>query len=98
MGKYRLADDVGYLLYLPHCPRALYESLLAANFTPSFGRCPARILLGNDLAEYMPGLVRDEDKGVVPPEDAFEKPKKKRKGKGTGEREVKDGILQRLGE
>lgn len=87
-------DDSPYLLYLPHCARALYESLLASNFGPRFAGHPGRLLLGNDLAEYI-GLVRLEP--TEPQVDAFEKPKKKRKGKGQM-RPVKDGVLERLGE
>jgi DnaJ family protein A protein 5 len=98
MGRHILKDDRGYLLYFPHCPRALYESVLAANFSPSFGQQPARVLLGNDLIDYMPGFTREEEQPKPTDDDKFEKPKKKRKGKGPGEREVKDGVLYRLGE
>lgn len=87
MGQYALGDEP-YLLYLPHCARPLYEALLGTNFSPSLAR--GRVLLGNDLAEYI-GFVRD----VVVEED-FTKVKKKRKGKGE-DRRVKDGVLERLG-
>jgi hypothetical protein len=59
------------------------------------------VLLGNDLADYLPGLHRlqSEEEDVSNPADGFVKPKKKRKGKGQAEdRQPKDEILLRLGE
>ncbi|KAK8861287.1 hypothetical protein IAR55_002106 [Kwoniella newhampshirensis] len=102
LGKYPLQSDRAYLLYLPHAPRQLYESLLLANFSPTLGKKPGKVLLGNDLADYVPGFVRiDERKDGVDNDSAegdggFVKPKKKRKGKGEQGRQSKDGVLQRL--
>ncbi|WVQ94337.1 hypothetical protein IAU59_001416 [Kwoniella sp. CBS 9459] len=100
LGKHTLSPDKAYLLYMPHAPKQLYESLLHTNYSPLLAKSPGRILLGNDLGEYVPGFVReekgksgaDEENG----EEEFVKPKKKRRGKGEAEREVKDGVLQRL--
>lgn len=87
---------------MPHCSRFLYESILLANFSPALGRPPARVILGNDLAEYT-GFVRPDlidpslhDQSPQTAEPEFHAPKKKRKGK-TFQREVKDGVLERLG-
>ncbi|OCF78359.1 hypothetical protein I204_00297 [Kwoniella mangroviensis CBS 8886] len=100
MGKHVLSPTKAYLLYLPHAPKQLYESLLQINFSPSLGDKPGRVLLGNDLAEYIPGFVRangeqNKENGANE-EGEFVKAKKKRKGKGDGPREIKDGVLQRL--
>lgn len=92
-GRYVLNDDIAYLLFMPHCSRPLYESLLHTNFSPALGRSPARVILGNDLAEYTgyvrAGLVED-------PTVDFTKAKKKRKGKEQVPI-TKDGVLERLG-
>ncbi|WWC98864.1 hypothetical protein V866_005758 [Kwoniella sp. B9012] len=100
MGKHVLSPTKAYLLYLPHAPKQLYESLLQTNFGPSLGDKPGRVLLGNDLAEYIPGFVRANGEGNkengASEEGEFVKAKKKRKGKGDGHREIKDGVLQRL--
>ncbi|ORY27689.1 hypothetical protein BCR39DRAFT_537986 [Naematelia encephala] len=98
-GKYTLSPDRPYLLYLPHCGRSLYESILTANYTPALAGPPGRLLLGNDLAEYLPGFARptegvDAAGGTV--DDEFLKPKKKRKGKGQGDTPTKDTVLRRL--
>lgn len=96
--------DNAYLLYLPHAPRQLYESLLTTNYSPLLAQKPGRVLLGNDLAEYVPGFARigeskdEAETGNAEGEGEFVKPKKKRKGKGEQERQFKDGVLQRLGE
>nr|XP_019012381.1 uncharacterized protein I206_03228 [Kwoniella pini CBS 10737]OCF51162.1 hypothetical protein I206_03228 [Kwoniella pini CBS 10737] len=100
-GKHVLSPTKSYILYLPHAPKQLYESLLQTNFSPALGNKPGRILLGNDLAEYIPGFVRgtaDEKQtsGQGDGEGEFVKAKKKRKGKGDGPKEVPDGVLQRL--
>ncbi|EIW69175.1 hypothetical protein TREMEDRAFT_31392 [Tremella mesenterica DSM 1558] len=93
-GAYRLDPGSPYLLFLPHCPRPLYESLLSTNFDPSFSR--GRVLFGNDLADYVPGLMRLEEIGE-PVETEFVKPKKKRRPKDGGPAKPRDGVLQRLG-
>lgn len=98
-------------MFLPHCPKELYESLLTHNFTPSLGGTASRLLLGNGLAEYVPGVdplpayssepSSTPESGATPAaigEEEFVKPKKKRKGKGTSERPIPDGVLRRLGE
>jgi hypothetical protein len=90
MGAYHLSDEP-YLLYLPHCARPLYEALFTANFSPQLAGPSARVVLGNDLSEYI-GFVRDPTR-----KEEFSKPKKKRKGKEQ-EGKVKDGVLERLGE
>ncbi|WVQ83519.1 hypothetical protein IAT38_005660 [Cryptococcus sp. DSM 104549] len=105
LGKHTLDPERDYLLYLPHAPKQLYESILATNFSPALcGPTRGRVLLGNDLAEYVPGFVRvseDKDKEGAGAEGGdgegeFVKPKKKRKGKGEPVRQFKDGVLQRL--
>ncbi|WVF66725.1 hypothetical protein IAT40_001467 [Kwoniella sp. CBS 6097] len=100
LGKHTLSADRAYLLYMPHAPKQLYESLLTTNFSPSLATRPGRILLGNDLGEYVSGFVRENsDKAGVEEangEEEFAKPKKKRRGKGEPGRQVKDGVLQRL--
>lgn len=76
----------------------LYESILHTNFEPSLGRQPVRLILGNDLAEYI-GFVREEIVGQSSSQaldEEFTKPKKKRKGK-IGAPQPKDGVLERLG-
>ncbi|WWD16810.1 hypothetical protein CI109_101242 [Kwoniella shandongensis] len=102
LGKHTLHSDKAYLLYLPHAPRQLYESLLTVNYAPSLAQRPGRVLLGNDLAEYVPGFVRiketmeQAEDGPANGEGEFVKAKKKRRGKGEQERQFKDGVLQRL--
>ena len=98
MGKHKLDSTAPYLMFMPHCSRALYESILHTNFEPTLAKRPVRIVLGNDLAEYI-GFVRTEPEDQStqqPTEDEFSKPKKKRKGK-TGHSPPKDGVLERLG-
>lgn len=99
MGNYQLSPTHPYLLYLPHCSKALYESLLTNNFSPLLAGYYGRVLLGNDLADYLPNFSRKDGKmdGAYPTEE-FIKPKKKRKEKGHfDDRQPKDGVLQRLG-
>nr|XP_019049923.1 hypothetical protein I302_00343 [Kwoniella bestiolae CBS 10118]OCF28853.1 hypothetical protein I302_00343 [Kwoniella bestiolae CBS 10118] len=99
LGKHVLSPTKAYLLYLPHAPKQLYESLLQTNFASALGDKPGRVFLGNDLAEYIPGFVRSnsqQQKEEAEGEGEFVKAKKKRRGKGDGPREVKDGVLQRL--
>lgn len=89
---------------MPHCSRHLYETFFQANFNPGLGKQPARVLLGNDLAEYI-GFVRPElvERPLNEPSDEhnpdpeFQSAKKKRKGKGLRPT-PKDGVLERLGE
>jgi len=97
VGRHKLDPAVPYLLYMPHCSRALYESILHTNFEPRLAEHPVRIVLGNDLAEYI-GFVRteQEDQSTQPAGDDFSKPKKKRKGK-AGQSPPRDGVLERLG-
>lgn len=98
MGRHKLDPDTPYLLYMPHCSRALYESILHTNFEASLAKHPLRLILGNDLAEYI-GFVREDadDKCLQKPTaEEFTKPKKKRKGK-SGHSAPKDGVLERLG-
>lgn len=102
IGKHVLDDAHPHLAYMPHCSRHLYETFLQANFNPGLGKQPARVLLGNDLAEYV-GFVRPElvERPLNEPSDEqtpeFQSAKKKRKGKGP--RPIpKDGVLERLGE
>lgn len=99
MGRHKLSPDRACLVYMPHCPKALYESFLSANFSEALSGRPGWVLLGNDLAEYLPGFVRAENESAEKErEETFDKPKKKRKGKGgAGDREPKDSVLQRLG-
>jgi len=80
-------------LYLPHCPRALYESVLHHNFGQRLA-APGWALLGNELADYVPELARARPNE---PADDFAKPKKKRKGRGGPSQSPRDGVLQRLG-
>lgn len=90
MGRHTLNGPT--LVYMPHCPRPLYESILSTNFTPE--SLPHLILLGNDLADYLPDFSR----GVLAPaEDDFVKPKKKRKDRGP-QFQPKDSVLRRIGE
>ncbi|WWC59928.1 uncharacterized protein I303_102491 [Kwoniella dejecticola CBS 10117] len=106
MGKHVLSPTKAYLLYLPHAPKQLYESLLQTNFSSALATTPGRLLLGNDLLGYVPGCVRvdrnqQESRTNVNAdgqdgEGEFVKAKKKRKGKSDGFREVQDGVLQRL--
>jgi len=98
MGQHKLDSSAPYLLYMPHCARALYESILYTNYGPALAEYPLRVILGNDLAEYI-GYVREEageDTSQPHTEEEFTKPKKKRKGK-TGSPPPKDGVLERLG-
>lgn len=90
MGNYALDPSSPYLLFLPHCPRPLYEQLLTSNFSPLLSGPHPRLLLGNDLGDYL-GFVRDAKI------EEFEKPKKKRRGKQEG-RAHEDNVLLRLGE
>lgn len=93
-GKYHLTSKNDQLFYMPHCPRALYESFLQFNFGPSISQ-PGWLLLGNDLSEYLSSPSRpNDDEGL---EGGFSKPKKKRKNKGNSARPIVDGVLQRLG-
>jgi hypothetical protein len=74
---------------MPHCPRPLYESLLAHIFGDKM-RTVRWMVLGNTLADY----VLDHPVGDA---EGFAKAKKKRKGRGPNARPRTDGILQRLG-
>lgn len=51
-----LSDSRRWIAFLPHCPRALYESFLAVNLeaiAPAEGAGGLRcILLANDLRDY----------------------------------------------
>lgn len=96
-GRHVLDIRCSYLVYMPHCPKELYEEFLAANFTPRLGQSPRYLLLGNDLAEYDANLTRREE-AVSPArlDEPFEKPKRKRKGKTGAHREPKDGTLSRI--
>lgn len=97
-GRHVLDEQRSYLVYMPHCPKELYEEFLAANFTPRLGQKPRCLLLGNDLAEYDPSLTRREEAAAPARlDEPFEKPKRKRKGKTSGPREPKDGTLYRIG-
>lgn len=105
LGRHTLETDRPYLLYLPHAPKKLYESILTTNYAPSLcGNKPGRILLGNDLAEYIPGFVRPSQgkkegpNGEAGGDGEFVKPKKKRKGRGEVRPQIKDSVLSRLGE
>ncbi|GFZ42894.1 hypothetical protein JCM24511_00612 [Saitozyma sp. JCM 24511] len=95
-GGYQLRDDRPYLLYMPHCSRALYESLFTINFGPILAGRPKRVLLGNELAEYLPDLVTLRGDTEQPSPAGFVKPKKKRKGRQGGDREFQDSVLRRL--
>lgn len=82
---------------MPHCSKALYESFLSANYTPRLGAKPQCVLLGNDLADYLPGYVRPSATPEVEAEtEEFVKPKKKRKGRGQSEPIIQDSVLRRL--
>jgi DnaJ family protein A protein 5 len=81
---------------MPHCSRALYESFFSANFSASLARQPRRVLVGNDLADYMPDLARPTAFSEGNPE-VFTKARKKRKGHVEERRELKDGVLRRIG-
>lgn len=94
-GEHVLADQP-HLIYMPHCSKALYESFFTKNFTSRLGESPPCVLLGNDLAEYLPGFIREDPNAEKPAEDEFVKPKKKRKGRGPAERQVQDSVLRRL--
>ncbi|XAO26891.1 hypothetical protein I312_105732 [Cryptococcus bacillisporus CA1280] len=103
LGRHTLETDRPYLLYLPHAPKKLYESILTTNYAPSLcGNKPGRILLGNDLAEYIPGFVRPSQgkkegpNGEAGGDGEFVKPKKKRKGRGEVRPQIKDSVLSRL--
>lgn len=103
LGRHTLETGRPYLLYLPHAPKQLYESILSTNYAPSLcGNKPGRILLGNDLAEYLPGFVRPSQKkepsGEADGDGEFVKPKKKRRGRGEVKPQIKDGVLSRVGE
>lgn len=57
-----------YLLFMPHCPRPLYEAILIENWN-SLQRPGSRwVLLGNDLIDYVPHAasahVRASDKSA----------------------------------
>lgn len=85
MGRHRL--DQPTLMYMPHTGKPLYESILSTNYSPSL---TAHVLLGNDLADYVPHTAR-------PTNTDFEKPKKKRKDR-TPASVPPDSVLGRLGE
>jgi DnaJ family protein A protein 5 len=87
MGRHPLSPDLPTLIYMPHCPKPLYESILSTNYSTFLA---AHILLGNELADYVPSLAR-------PNSDNFDKPKKKRKDK-TSFSTPPDSVLRRLGE
>ena len=92
LGKHTLPDDQNFLLYLPHCPRALYENILTANYGNRLSQ-PGRVILGNDLSEYIGSQPQTTEAS------GFIKPKKKRKGRREqGKDDHKDGVLHRLGE
>jgi len=94
-GAHVLAPDVPHLVYMPHCSKALYESVLSTNFSPRLGASPPVVLLGNDLGEYIPGFVRQTTTEPAE-EEEFTKPKKKRRNRNNAPPEVKDSVLRRL--
>ncbi|WVQ74378.1 hypothetical protein IAR50_003979 [Cryptococcus sp. DSM 104548] len=96
LGKHELQDDRSYLIYLPHAPRQIYEAILSTNYNPNLcGSSPGRVILGNDLRDYLPGYVNDTHSIEGTGEADFTKPKKKR-GKGERRPPVKDSVLARL--
>ncbi|OWZ26582.1 hypothetical protein C356_06913 [Cryptococcus neoformans c45] len=102
LGRHTLETGRPYLLYLPHAPKQLYESILSTNYAPSLcGNKPGRVLLGNDLAEYLPGFARPSQKEERPNGEAggdgeFVKPKKKRRGRAEVKPQIKDSVLSRV--
>ena len=52
-GRHPLPDDSkeATIVYMPHCPRALYQNVLASNWTE--GRLGRVILLANELDGYL---------------------------------------------
>lgn len=102
VGQYRLDGAKPHLVYMPHCSKYLYQSILQQNFDPSLAKLPLRLWVGNDLSEYI-GFVRPEtvDRPVNEPSDNASAPfttaKKKRKDKNPRPM-PKDGVLERLGE
>lgn len=97
-GEHEVPADKAYLVYMPHCSKALYESFFSKNFTQRLAAQPGVVLLGNDLGEYLPGFVREnaQPKAEDGGEEEFVKPKKKRKGRGQAERQYEDTVLRRL--
>ena len=88
-----LDKEQSYLLYMPHCPKTLYQNILGVNFTARLCQ-PGRLLLGNDLAEYVDGGAPAK----AAEDEAFVKPKKKRAGRNRwSERPRRDGVLERIG-
>lgn len=81
MGNHNLES---HLVYMPHCPRPLYEDLIAHNFIPD----KRFVVLGNDLRDYLP------DGGAPTLPNDFEKPKKKRKDRATYR--PKETVLSRI--
>ncbi|ODN76970.1 hypothetical protein L202_05533 [Cryptococcus amylolentus CBS 6039] len=96
LGKHELQEDRPYLIYLPHAPRQIYEAVLSTNYNPHLcGSSPGRVILGNDLGDYLPGYVGDTLNTEESGEGEFTKPKKRR-GKGGQKPTVKDSVLARL--
>ncbi|ORX36437.1 hypothetical protein BD324DRAFT_645995 [Kockovaella imperatae] len=92
-GKHVLDDDQSYLLYMPHCPKSLYQNILATNFGPRLTQV-GRVLLGNSLTEYVEEIG---PKNAATQEDAFQKPKKKRPSRPNPVPKTrKDGVLERI--
>lgn len=86
MGRHTLSSDEPTLVYMPHCAKPLYESILTTNFSSSLA---SHVLLGNDLADYVPDLAR-------PSNSEFTIPKKKRNRSVVTK--PQDSVLRRLGE
>jgi DnaJ family protein A protein 5 len=84
MGKYSF--ETPHLVYMPHCPRPLYEAVIAENFSPD----TRYVILGNDLRDYLP------DGGLQPAISEFTKPKKKRRDKPAYK--PRETVLSRTGE
>jgi len=71
LGAHVLSEDMPTLVYLPHCPRELYESFLEANWqrkTWSDGRV---LLLGNPLSQYTDKISATKAREEIPCVEAF---------------------------
>jgi DnaJ family protein A protein 5 len=96
-------DERPYFLYMPHCPRPLYEAVLASNW-PALQKSSSRwLLLGNELLDYIPHAVTTRALGLTEQSDmvVVVRSRRARKGRSRPTNEDKvatDGVLERLGE
>lgn len=95
-------NDNPCLIYMPHCPRPLYEAILTSNWSRLRQPSSRWLLLGNELLDYIPHAVttRALDSSSNDGMTVVGKGRRNRKGRnGRGAQSAMktDGVLERIG-